>query len=84
MSGTRLIPRQPDNAAHSPPSRASMLYRLRRQLVKEGFEAVLSRKQRYRHRIRAGFEKFGRRPFPARQNRRGGPGQSQYPQQSVT
>ena len=45
MSGTRLIPRQPDNAAHSPPSRASMLYRLRRQLVKEGFEAVLSRKQ---------------------------------------
>jgi hypothetical protein len=46
MSGTRLIPRQPDNAAHSPPSRASMLYRLRRQLVKEGFEAVLSCNQR--------------------------------------
>jgi hypothetical protein len=60
-----------------------MLYRVRRQLVEEGFEAVLSRKQRYRHRIRAGFKKFGRGPFPARQNRRAGPGQSQYPQQGA-
>jgi hypothetical protein len=49
---------------------ASMLYRVRRQLVEEGFEAVLSRKQRCRHRICAGFEGFGRGPFPARQDSR--------------
>jgi hypothetical protein len=30
-----------------------------------------------------GFKKFGRGPFPARQNRRAGPGQSQYPQQGA-
>src|ERR1700716_1292187 len=53
---------------------ASMVYRVRKQLVEEGFEAVLSR-------IRSRLEGFSRYPLLERQENRSGARQSQHPHQ---
>ena len=68
LGGRRRLERQLDRPG------LSMIYRVRKQLVEEGFDGPP-----HHRRLRSRLERSGRSPLPARQDHRAGPGQSQHP-----